>query len=117
MARNLGVVEFADGHRLYLIVDGTVDMALRPLFDSSDAAWAWYADGKQLDFPEPAGASEHEEPVTVIRDLAFADDPHRRDLFRFESLASRAGRWLTGPCSEEEVDLEARADRFEGWGG
>jgi len=115
VARNLGAVEFSDGHRLYMIFDGTVDIAQRPLFDSPDAAWSWYADGKQIDFPEPLEASNSEEPVTVVKDLAYVDDPVRRDLFAFESRASRHARWLTGPRSESERQAEIGAEIRDEW--
>lgn len=115
MSRRIGAVQFSDGHRLYLIFDGTVDVALRPLFDSPDAAWSWYADGKQLDFPEPLEASTSEESITVVSDHTYLDDPERRDLYEFHSRASRHARWLTGPRSESESQAESDAERRDEW--
>ena len=115
MSRRIGAVQFSDGHRLYLIFDGTVDVALRPLFDSPDAAWSWYADGKQVDFPEPRDAATSEESITVVSDHLYLDDPERRVLYEFQSRASRNARWLTGPRSESESQAESDAERQDEW--
>lgn len=119
MSRRIGAVEFEDGHRMYLLYNGTVDIAFRALFDTPEAPWAWYESGKLEDYREPENAAAGEEPVVLITDLTC--EPHEDGLFRFHTRASRHARWITGPNSEEEAHRESdeanRADfRSYMWG-
>lgn len=113
MSRRIGAVQFSDGHRLYLIFDGTVDVALRPLFDSPDAAWSW--DGKQVDFPEPRDASTSEESIIVVRDHAYLDVPERRALF--ESTAEPPGMQGGSPALAAKARARPRATPRGGTNG
>ncbi|MGF6658601.1 hypothetical protein QF000_000245 [Paraburkholderia atlantica] len=98
MARTVGAVDFADGKRLYLIFDRTVDIALRPLFETKGAALQW-DDEQTLEYVEPTNAVQTEEAVEVLTHLGFDGD----ERFIFESRASRKAMWLTGPASKLEM--------------
>ncbi|KAA0080917.1 hypothetical protein CIW54_22905 [Paraburkholderia sp. T12-10] len=105
MARIVGAVDFADGKRFYFIFDRTADIALRPLFETTEGARRW-DDEQSVEHVEPTNAVDTEEPVEVLTDLAF--DGNRR--FVFESRASRKAMWLTGPASKlEEYEENVRA--------
>lgn len=111
MARIVGAVEFKDGRRLYLVVDGTTSIAFRPLFDSEDAAREW-ADDSSTEFVQPTNAEVSEEPVEILMDLAFSGDQR----FLFPSRASAKAKWLTGPRSLWELDEENDQRLGDGYG-
>ncbi|WP_219096175.1 hypothetical protein [Pseudomonas sp. UMAB-40] len=112
MSRSLGAVDFEDGRRLYLIYDGTVGNARRPLFDTRQAAWDWYCAGC-IEFAEPAGAVGTELSVVLTVDL-HCDGQER---WQFESRASAEAMWLTGPSNSEDAADERRQQIDEPYGG
>lgn len=112
MSRSLGAVDFKDGRRLYLIYDGTVGNARRPLFETRQAAWDWYND-EAIEFAEPVGAVGTELPVVLTPDL-HCDGQER---WQFESRASAEALWLTGPTSSEDAADERRQQFDEPFGG
>lgn len=97
MSRSLAAVDFKDGLRLYLIYDGTVGVAWRPLFTTAEAAWDWYESGS-LDFAEPFNAARSELPVVLTVDLNLEGE----ESVQFQTRASAEAMWLTGPCSTDE---------------
>jgi hypothetical protein len=112
MSRSLGAVDFEDGRRLYLLFDGTVGCAWRPLFETQEAAWDWYCAGS-IEFAEPASAAKTELPVVVIVDLHYENE----DRWKFESRASVEAMWLTGPISSEDAADERGQHLEEPYGG
>ncbi|WP_298705565.1 hypothetical protein [uncultured Variovorax sp.] len=120
MSRNIGAVEFEDGHRMYLLVNGTVDTALRPLFDTPEEVWAWFQTGKLKDSSEPDGARLDEEVARIIMNFDWPQAQH--EFSTFETRASRKAKWVTGPCSYVDATVDAereeRADMINYmWGG
>ena len=88
MTRYVGLVIFEDATRLYLIYDGALDKAMRPLFLTESAAREWLASGMpKLNEPHDAGADE--EAVTLILDCALDDSG---ELCFAGSFASRASK-------------------------
>jgi hypothetical protein len=104
MSRSVGEVRFADGSCLFLIYDGTIELARRPLFDSVEAAWAWYSNGSPA-LPEPDNGKFQEEPVTVFSDRAM----DRAFQSSFQSGACRQSMWLTG-SQDLEGSMRERED-------
>lgn len=112
MSRSLGAVDFEDGRRLYLIFDGTVGVARRPLFESSEAAWGWY-EAENLEFAEPVDATSTELPVVLTTDLHYDG----QERWQFETRASAEAMWLTGPSSSEDAADERSQQYDEPYGG
>ncbi|BFO07284.1 hypothetical protein LU674_001720 [Pseudomonas alloputida] len=112
MSRSVGAVDFEDGRRLYLIYDGTVGVAWRPLFETSDAAWDWYC-AESVEFAEPVGAASTELPVVLTIDLHYDD----QERWKFASRASADAMWLTGPASSDEAADERSKHFDEPFGG
>lgn len=112
MSRSLGAVDFEDGRRLYLIYDGTVGVAWRPLFETSDAAWDWYC-AESVEFAEPVSAASTELPVVLTVDLHYDG----QERWQFESRASAEAMWLTGPGSSEDAADERSKPLDEPFGG
>lgn len=112
MSRSLGAVDFKDGRRLYLIFDGTVGVARRPLFESRQEAWDWY-EADSVEFAEPVGAASTELPVVLTPDLNFDG----QDRWQFETRASAEAMWLTGPISSEGAADERSQLYDEPYGG
>lgn len=111
MSRSIGEVRFADGSCLFLIYDGTVDSARRPLFESVEAAWEWYLNGSP-DKPAPDTGEIQEETVTVVSDRAM-DKKFRSP---FTSRACRKSMWLTGPQDWEGALREQEDPDDRGYG-
>lgn len=111
MSRSVGEVTFADGSCLFLIYDGTIELARRPLFDSAEAAWAWYCNGS-VPLPEPDKGQIQEEPVTVISDRSM----DKTFQSPFQSRACRQSMWLTGPQDWEGSVREQEDPDDHGFG-
>ncbi|MEA5098586.1 MAG: hypothetical protein VB032_08645 [Burkholderiaceae bacterium] len=102
MAGQIGAVVFADSARLYLVYDGTMDIALRPLFPTEQAARDWLVAGMPV-VAKPNEAEPSDEAVTVIVDLALEADGELGLAGHFPSRASKENLWLTGPRSFLEM--------------
>jgi hypothetical protein len=101
LSRNISTVVFSDSSQLYFVYDNTVDLSIRPLFQTEIDAWNWYRDGSLL-FAEPPNAILTEETVDVSTDIARHDDAE----FIFQSRTSKKMLWLTGPRSYFEMIKE-----------
>lgn len=112
MSRSVGAVDFEDGRRLYLIYDGTVGVARRPLFETSDAAWDWYC-AESVEFAEPVSAASTELPVVLTIDLHYDG----QERWQFETRASAEAMWITGPSSSEDAMAERSSQFDEPFGG
>lgn len=98
MARIVGAVDFEDGRRLFFVYCNTTDVALRPLFESAEAAEQWI-DERPIEFVAPANAVRTEERVQLVLNL---DSPGAKND-GFPSRASAKAMWLTGPRSMDEL--------------
>jgi len=96
----VGAVMFADKSKLYLIYDGAMDVALRPLFLTEKAAQDWANAG--MPALNRTDTDTADEAVTVFPDAAEAD---KGSGFgdHFASRASRKSMWLTGSRSFMEM--------------
>lgn len=112
MSRNIGAVRFPDGHLLYFVHDGTVDIARPTLYNTlPECSVAWDSD---------------EIPSTPHHTLAGDDEqvevmpyyyPGEQNEVRYESTASRLAMRITGPLSLEEVQSEFdKAHPKSAWG-
>jgi len=105
VAKNVGAVIFEDSTRLYLVYDGMLDAAMRPLFATEQAAREWLEAGARgRSGPNEADVSE--EAVTIITDLAPDESGGLCLLGSFASRASKKAMWLTGPRSFMEMVYE-----------
>ena len=100
MAKSVGAVIFEDSTRLYLIFDGALDTAMRPLFRTEQAAQEWL-NARMPHISEPTQAEASEEAVTILMDLELESLPGSAG--RFASRASKQALWLTGPRSFLEM--------------
>lgn len=105
MAKCVGVVLFEDATKLYLIYDGMLDKAMRPLFPTENAAREALAPGARMP-GEQDDAKASEEAVTIIPDIAFVRDGMPALAGSFASRASKKALWLTGPRSFMEMAYE-----------
>ncbi|MBS1188070.1 MAG: hypothetical protein H6R04_2088 [Burkholderiaceae bacterium] len=101
MTRYVGAVIFADQSKLYLIYDGMMDVALRPLFLTEKAALEWANAGMPAS-NGPRDVDSSDEAVTVIPDVAETANGSGIGS-HFASRASKKSMWLTGPCSFMEM--------------
>lgn len=105
MKKYVGAVVFEDSTRLYLIYDGMLDVAMRPLFPTEKTARDWHKAGAPTcNEPEEAAASE--EAVTIITDVTPGEDGKICLVGSFASRASKKTMWLTGPRSYLEMMYE-----------
>ena len=102
MAGYVGAVIFGDSSRLYLIYDGTLDAAKRPLFRTEKEACDWHEAGAPP-LNKPNEADESDEPVTVMTDLALDENGETGLHGSFASRASKKAMWLTGSRSFMEM--------------
>lgn len=89
MARYIAVIRFSDGLVLYGLYDGATESVTRALFDDADMVQDMLDVGY-----EPAAPSEwpsDDEECSVHPFALYGDDGTR-----FDSMASRTRRWLTG---------------------
>jgi len=102
VTKYVGAVIFEDSTRLYLIYDGVLDAAMRPLFSTEKAARDWLEAGTSTsNGPQEADASE--EAVTIIADVTPGEDGKICLVGSFPSHASKKAMWLTGPRSYLEL--------------
>ena len=105
MTRYVGAAIFQDSTRLYLIYDGMLDSAMRPLFPTEKAARDWLEAGLPT-LNEPNETDAFEEAVTIVTDVADAKNGVLCLIGSFASRASRKAMWLTGSRSYLEMMYE-----------
>lgn len=101
MIYQIGAVVYGDGRRQYLVFNGMMDSALRPLFETKAATQAWLAAGMPH-VPAPNNAQIDALPVTVLAEADDALSP-MLSVSAFSSYANKDARWLTGACSFMEM--------------
>jgi len=105
VTKYVGAVIFEDSTKLYLIYDGMLDAAMRPLFPTEKAARE-LLEAREPTSHRPQEVDASEEAVTVITDVAPGEDGKICLIGSFASRASKKTMWLTGPRSYMEMMYE-----------
>lgn len=113
MARSIAAVDFEDGARLYGVWEGSVEMLLKPLFQSEVEASDW-SDAQRVGaswavrLPKVREAAMRLEGFGAEERVTVTSDIHYAPRTEFSSRALRAGAWLSGPQGLEALDWERR---------
>jgi hypothetical protein len=95
MSHRVFTLQFADGLRLYGVVEGVGGSVYGALFTTQGKASDWIH-GDKTEPVSPPDTGLNEEPVTFDPDESWS----------FESRASRSAMWFTGPGNSYQLQEE-----------